>query len=545
MKYNQPFDQPSNPDAAYIDGNPAAGIQGSIVPAASIEFDQREIVRVIQDVSLAEPSNADLSQLSAAVRYMREQYVLDTGGINAIAVTLNPQPPTWMTPLSFFVLIGNTNNNAAVTCTIGGVAGIKNVVKRDGSSLAVGDLVAHTIALLCYDGVQARVLTPVASEIGGGTGGPFNIWIDAPTTFTVYGTGANFPDLASANEYLSKYIITAQGSVILQLPAGQHTVAAPLNFGHANGDKITVQGPAVAAPLTAADFTVTGVNNPQLAADQARALTTLRSRIPCELLFTSGAAITVNDGYTFNNLLVSSDGSGAFVSGILKTGGITTWFSNISIHGFSGSGLLARGPCAVSGNFTATGNYQSLPPPYTAWPININAGGGVEITDGGAMVYNAEVVAASNNACGVVVRTGAMRLYGMLPGSWITPGYPCTMKGNAFIGCYVSGGGNFTGQQCVFNNNGERGALVDTGSMYGQGFVFSGNVTWGLNGLGGSDIQLEQQNPHPVVAFSGNGTGSILAQFTAQVLVMAGTGIVGTCSPAANTEGNYNSWIFV
>ena len=44
MKYNQPFDQPSNPNAPYIDGNPSAGIQGSIVPAAAIEYDQREIV---------------------------------------------------------------------------------------------------------------------------------------------------------------------------------------------------------------------------------------------------------------------------------------------------------------------------------------------------------------------------------------------------------------------------------------------------------------------------------------------------------------------
>ena len=44
MKYNQPLDQPTNTNAPYIDGNPAAGIQGSIVPAASIEFDQREVV---------------------------------------------------------------------------------------------------------------------------------------------------------------------------------------------------------------------------------------------------------------------------------------------------------------------------------------------------------------------------------------------------------------------------------------------------------------------------------------------------------------------
>jgi hypothetical protein len=47
MLYNQPLDQPANTNAPYIDGNPAAGIQGSIVPAASIEYDQREVVEVI------------------------------------------------------------------------------------------------------------------------------------------------------------------------------------------------------------------------------------------------------------------------------------------------------------------------------------------------------------------------------------------------------------------------------------------------------------------------------------------------------------------
>ena len=48
MQYNGPFDQPTNPNASYVNGNPATGTQGSIPPAASIEFDQREIVNVIQ-----------------------------------------------------------------------------------------------------------------------------------------------------------------------------------------------------------------------------------------------------------------------------------------------------------------------------------------------------------------------------------------------------------------------------------------------------------------------------------------------------------------
>jgi hypothetical protein len=69
MKYNQPYDQPSSPNAPYVDGNPEAGIQGSIVPAASIEYPQREIVAAIQAAGLT-GDNADLTQLLKMMKMM-------------------------------------------------------------------------------------------------------------------------------------------------------------------------------------------------------------------------------------------------------------------------------------------------------------------------------------------------------------------------------------------------------------------------------------------------------------------------------------------
>ena len=77
MKYNQPYGV-SDPQAAYINGNPATGTMGSIPPAEAVEFDQREIVNVIQyahDQGLvdftsqpcAQPSNGDLQQLLKAI----------------------------------------------------------------------------------------------------------------------------------------------------------------------------------------------------------------------------------------------------------------------------------------------------------------------------------------------------------------------------------------------------------------------------------------------------------------------------------------------
>ena len=77
MKYNQPFGI-SDPEAAYINGNPATGTMGSIPPASSVEYDQREIVAVIKyafdkglidfnNVACASPSNSDLQQLLKAI----------------------------------------------------------------------------------------------------------------------------------------------------------------------------------------------------------------------------------------------------------------------------------------------------------------------------------------------------------------------------------------------------------------------------------------------------------------------------------------------
>lgn len=74
MRYNQPFDKPSDPTAPYVNGVPAAGIQGSIPPAAALEHPQREIVHVIE-FSGQTPDGADLQQLRKAIQWF-------IGGLN-------------------------------------------------------------------------------------------------------------------------------------------------------------------------------------------------------------------------------------------------------------------------------------------------------------------------------------------------------------------------------------------------------------------------------------------------------------------------------
>ena len=59
MRYNQPLGIPDT-DAPYIDGNPPAGIRGSIIPAPAVEHPQREIVYAIEDAGLT-PNPEDLT----------------------------------------------------------------------------------------------------------------------------------------------------------------------------------------------------------------------------------------------------------------------------------------------------------------------------------------------------------------------------------------------------------------------------------------------------------------------------------------------------
>lgn len=65
MLYNPPIGGAAND--SYVDANPGLGIDGSPVPAAAIEYPQRELVAVIQAAGLT-PSNATLNQLLLALR---------------------------------------------------------------------------------------------------------------------------------------------------------------------------------------------------------------------------------------------------------------------------------------------------------------------------------------------------------------------------------------------------------------------------------------------------------------------------------------------
>src|SRR6516165_7126843 len=93
MQYNQPYGV-SDPNAPYINGNPSTGTQGSIPPAASIEYPQRELANLITDGGFV-PSNGDLRQVGRSLQSGHIWFGIDTGVANAVQCNLAPPPLTY------------------------------------------------------------------------------------------------------------------------------------------------------------------------------------------------------------------------------------------------------------------------------------------------------------------------------------------------------------------------------------------------------------------------------------------------------------------
>jgi hypothetical protein len=148
MKYVQPYGL-SDTNAPYINGNPAAGIEGSIPPAEAFEHPMREIVGMIQNSGLI-PTAADLLQLLKAIRRQYVNFAIDTGAVNAMAVTLVPALDAYSAGFPLRVLVAVTNTGAT-TVTVGGL-GARALKRPDGSDLHAGDIVAGMVANLVDTG---------------------------------------------------------------------------------------------------------------------------------------------------------------------------------------------------------------------------------------------------------------------------------------------------------------------------------------------------------------------------------------------------------
>src|SRR3954469_15538120 len=170
MKYNQPFDQPSNPNAPYVDGNPSAGIQGSIVPAASIEYPQREIVAAVQAAGLT-PSNDDLGQLIKFVKCVDVfnifKSAVNQGNASQWSVTI-PALPTMPPPLgtALWIKPGYDSVNGGTVLSVNGGA-FAAVVHADLSPVTISDIIPTGWLLVFFDGSRWQIVAGGSTRVPG------------------------------------------------------------------------------------------------------------------------------------------------------------------------------------------------------------------------------------------------------------------------------------------------------------------------------------------------------------------------------------------
>jgi hypothetical protein len=157
---------------------------GSIPPAASIEYPQRELVNLITAAGLV-PDNADLNQLARGIQSGKIIYGVDTGTTNAYATALTPPLLSYYDGLAIWMLPANSNSGPS-TVNINGL-GARNIVRRGGGPLQAGDMPAQYKSLLTYNVLHGN--------------------------FELYGTGftiGGFMPILTANTTL--YVNTATGS---------------------------------------------------------------------------------------------------------------------------------------------------------------------------------------------------------------------------------------------------------------------------------------------------------------------------------------------
>jgi hypothetical protein len=190
MKYNQPYGAPGSNDP-YVNGDPSIGRAGSIPPAESIEYPQREIVNVISDTSYAVPSNSDLHQLGKAIQSGLLNYKDDTGIVNVYSCNMTPAPTAYAAGL--FVILKIAHDNTGDSVLNLNSLGNKQIIHRDGSAISGGELKTGGIYAFYYDGTKFQLVWST-SVAGAGI-----VYLVAPRTFYVnFATGLDTNDGTSA-----------------------------------------------------------------------------------------------------------------------------------------------------------------------------------------------------------------------------------------------------------------------------------------------------------------------------------------------------------
>lgn len=355
MKYNQPYgvaDEVSLFDHPYVNGDPSIGRQGSIPPAESIEYDQREIVKVIQWASdnkyvdmngapCVAPTNSLLDQLLKALFG-----IINSKALRADAVSY---------------VNGSTGNDTTLDgtqSTVSGSHGPFATVDRALTEMAKYNIGGYNYNIIVADGTYTKsgpILLPLPNGSGsvnitGNLSTPTNCW------FHNSSSGSTFKQLLGGNYNISGVRIS-NTSLLAGDPTGLiYTLAGQVSAHHISCS--TSAGPHFAAAVNGFCFlfgpmSITGnASCHMLATENGRCLVDIPSNGVC----TIANAVSFSTAFAFAQYLAYCRPTyGSFVNPGNVTG--TRYVSSAnSIINANGAGATFL-PGTIAGSVSNGGLY--------------------------------------------------------------------------------------------------------------------------------------------------------------------------------------------
>lgn len=345
MLYNPPFGAPVIAGGApYLNGNPVTGIQGSIPPAAAIEYPQREIVSAIIAAGLT-PSNNNLTQLLQAIELLgRIPFCQDVGSPNNVVINPAPAITSYVTPLIYAIKVAFPNSGAT-NINVSGLGGV-NLFTGALATLPAATLVAGGIIIVSFDGAEFQLIgggTPVSGGGGGISVGNFNnLWHYGPDVGTVNHVVVTTDNVGTGwSAGLTVEVLIANNNT------GASNIAlnsfANVNITRGNGGAL-VTGDLIAGKIAVLNFDGTQAQllNPGTASSTVFVGADVGTANALSVTSLSPTLSTVTAGLLFD---------------ITKSGSANTSTATLTVMGTSGALTWADGSVLQAGD----------------WPANVNA----------------------------------------------------------------------------------------------------------------------------------------------------------------------------
>jgi len=310
---------------------------------------------------------------------------------------------------------------------------------------------------------------------------------------TVHGSGADFPDLIAALNWLGEYIITPSGSVTFMVAAGKWTYTNFVELNHPNINRVTIQGAALlgAAPVPG-NISVTGYKS---ATDGTNQIIYLRSVFATELSFTGGVNgfNVYRGGATLRYLLITGSQTVALNQGIaVMIRGADLNVDCLAVWGFGNTAFdIMFGALRAVSALSITCCYNGW------WSINL-FGGTLQMPGTGHLILASSmgainVFASSVGSPIVDVRghntpSGNTAVQGE-SGSQIAFNSGSNYSINNQTPIVISGRSTFQSEQSTYQNNVGDGIDVYGGLAWVDDSTFSGNSVRAITCGNGADVE--------------------------------------------------------